>query len=305
MLVTAGFGTRLAPLTDELPKPALPVGNRPAAWFALDHLHRSGVREVVLNTHHLADVLRAEVERCMPSGMTVRFVHEPRILGTGGGLRNAWRPIDGEAFLVVNGKVLFAPDLARLIEHHRQSGAIATLVVQPMPAGGGFAPVEIDTEGRVRRVRGKPEAAQPGLRACMYASVQVLDARAWRDLPEDGDVVEGAWLPWIARGERVMAFVDESPFIDVGVSLRGYLEANLMLARGALKWPGIEPGQGAVLDAGAHWGAGARGAHVVVGAGARIADGARVERVVAWRDASVGGDLADAIVTTRGETVRV
>jgi NDP-sugar pyrophosphorylase family protein len=174
-----------------------------------------------------------------------------------------------------------------------------------MPAGGGFAPVEIDDEGRVRRVRGKPDAPQAGLRACMYASVQLLDARAWHDLPEDGDIVEAAWLPWIARGERVMALVDDSPFVDMGVSLQGYLHANLVLARGELRWPGIAPGEGAVLDAGARWGKDTHAAQAVVAQGARIADGVRLERVVAWRDAVVDRDLANAIVTTRGEVVRV
>src|SRR5438270_13996922 len=105
MLVAAGLGTRLDPLTRELPKPALPVANRPVAWFALDHLTRHGVRDFVVNTHHLADRLRTEVERCCPAGARLRFVHEPNILGTGGGVRNAWRPQDGEDFLVVNAKL--------------------------------------------------------------------------------------------------------------------------------------------------------------------------------------------------------
>src|SRR5436190_20338773 len=107
MLVAAGFGTRLEPLTRELPKPALPLGNRPVAWFALDHLRRCGARDVVVNTHHLAERLREQLEPCCPADVALRFVHEPMILGTGGGVRNAWQPAAGEDFVVFNAKLLF------------------------------------------------------------------------------------------------------------------------------------------------------------------------------------------------------
>ena len=83
MLVAAGLGTRLDPLTRELPKPALPVANRPVAWFACDHLARNGFHDLVVNTHHLAERLSEELTRACPDAVQLRFVHEPRILGTG------------------------------------------------------------------------------------------------------------------------------------------------------------------------------------------------------------------------------
>src|SRR5262245_66517294 len=89
MLITAGYGTRLSPLTDLLPKPAVPVANRPLAWFALDHLYRAGVRSLTLNTHHLAAELEREINAWAPPDLALRYVFEPEILGTGGGIRNA------------------------------------------------------------------------------------------------------------------------------------------------------------------------------------------------------------------------
>ncbi|MET0390420.1 MAG: sugar phosphate nucleotidyltransferase, partial [Polyangiales bacterium] len=112
MLITAGLGTRLSPLTDHLPKPAVPVANRPVAWFALDHVRRVGIRDFVLNTHHLARELQDTLTAVAPPDVQLRFVHEPQILGTGGGVRNAWQPRGDEIFVVMNGKYVFAPDMA-------------------------------------------------------------------------------------------------------------------------------------------------------------------------------------------------
>src|SRR5690242_16831338 len=115
MLVAAGFGTRLDPLTRELPKPALPVANRPVAWFAADHLARHGVRELVVNTHHLGGELERVLGAVQPEGTQLRFIHEPEILGTGGGVRNAWSATSQEALLAFNAKLVFAPDLQRAL----------------------------------------------------------------------------------------------------------------------------------------------------------------------------------------------
>src|ERR1700759_4919134 len=152
MLVTAGFGTRLSPLTDVLPKPAVPVANRPLAWFALDHLRRFGVRDFVLNTHHLARELESALRAVAPGDVQLSFVHEPEILGTGGGIRNAWQPIDGETFLVMNGKFLVPPAVAAAFALHRASGAIATMILQPRPAHDRLAAIEYGPDGRIWRI---------------------------------------------------------------------------------------------------------------------------------------------------------
>jgi mannose-1-phosphate guanylyltransferase len=306
MLVAAGLGTRLDPLTRELPKPALPVGNRPVAWFALDALARSGIRDVVVNTHHLAPQLRAALQAHCPNDVALRFVHEPAILGTGGGVRNAWSPTEGEDFIVFNAKLLFAPDLERALAVHRRSRAIATLVLRALPSGGGFSPIETDADGRVRRIRGEPRDRAPGAERRMFTGVQILSARAHRDLPANGDIFEHAYIAWLARREHIASVTDDAAWFDVGVTPAHYLEANMALASGAVRWPGIErDAHGVIADRGARVSVDSQACDSVLGDGATVSDGASVRRVVAWPGAQVRGRLENAIVTTAGTVLRV
>jgi mannose-1-phosphate guanylyltransferase len=305
MLVAAGLGTRLDPLTHELPKPAVPVANRPAAWFGIDQLTRAGYTELVVNTHHLAAELRASLVAHAPSAATLSFVHEARILGTGGGVKRAWQPRDGEDFLTWNAKLVFAPDLRAVLARHRESGAIATMVLRPMPEHASFAPVLVDGEGRVRAMRDGAPAPAGELSPRMYTGVQVLHSRAHADLPDEGDIIEHAYQRWLARGELIASVTDHGPWHDVGVTLGHYLDANLALLRGDVRWPGIAADAGSNLVApDAIVGVGASLHEVAVGRGARIAAGVRLERCVVWPGASVDTDIHDAIITPRN-AVRV
>lgn len=310
MLVAAGFGTRLLPLTSELPKPAVPVANRPIAAFALEVLARAGVRDVVVNTHHLAAELERELSPWCPSDVELRYVHEPAILGTGGGVRNAWAsrggPIDGDDFVVMNAKLVFAPDIARALEQHRQSGAIATMVLRALPERSTFAAVEHDASGRIQRMRGLPSNARASdLQRSMFTGLQILSARAFADLPHEGDMIEGAYLRWLERGEHVHAVLDAGAWLDVGVTAAHYLRANLALVRRSIAWPGIEPdAAGNVIDSSVRVPPSAQLREVVLGRGAIVPDGAELARVVAWPGAKLPSQLSDAVVTTGGAIAR-
>jgi mannose-1-phosphate guanylyltransferase len=306
MLVAAGFGTRLDPLTVELPKPALPVGNRPLAWYALDHLARSGFRHVLVNTHHLAERLMERLQAVCPPGLQLQFVHEPRILGTGGGVRNAWKPQPGEDLVLVNPKLLFAPDLERALSVHRASGAIATMVLKPLEEGASFTPIHLDAGGRVRHIGRQRPAGLPAHAPRMFASVQILSARAWRDLPQEGDIIAGAYRAWLARGEVVASVTDENDFMDVGVTLQHYLAANLALANGRLGWPSrIAAPSGVLVAPEARIDSAARIEDSVIGDGAVVEAGAELVRCVVWPSARVSGVHRNAVVTSAGRIVHV
>lgn len=306
MLVTAGYGTRLSPLTDLLPKGAVPVANRPLAWYALDHLYRFGFREVVLNTHHLAPQLEHALTLVTPRDLALRFVHEPEILGTGGGIRNAWRPRQGETFLVMNGKYVFAPDLATALARHRAEDAIATMILTHAPDTPGFGAVAIDGDGFVRSLRGKPARAGAELRPMFYTGISLLAARAWDDLPRAGDLVGDAYRTWLDRGERVLGVVDPGVCRDAGISLWHYWEANQALLGGEVRWPGVTPAPGgALIDESAQVAPDAALERTAVGARARVAPGVRLEGVIVWPDAAVESDAVRCIALPGGRTIPV
>lgn len=309
MLITAGFGTRLAPLTDFLPKPAVPVANRPLAWFALDHLYGLGIRALSLNTHHLATKLEHEIERWAPNDLQLRFVFEPEILGTGGGVRNTWgRPEPGETFVAMNGKYVFAPDLRAALAAHRERNAIATMVLTHAPGVRGFGDVEIDDEGWVRRFRRTPPRAAdaPPLRPMFYTGLALYSDRAFRDLPESGDMISGAYEGWIARGEPVYGFVDPGVCRDAGISLWHYWEANEALLNGKVHWPGIVPSaKHVVCDPEAELGAGSHIVRSAIGRDAVVAPGVRITDSIVWPGAHVTDDLARGIVLPDGRRLAV
>lgn len=298
MVFAAGKGTRLEPLTAELPKPAVPVAHAPLVAYALAHLDHYGVDDVRLNLHHLGERLPPVLEPYLPAGMRIRYSREDRLLGTGGGLRQAFAdaaPLG--PVLVMNGDIQFAPDLARARTAHIRADAIATMVLREHPDPARLGAVEVDEQGRVRRLLGRPERPDEGLRAYMFTGVHILSPRAFRDLPDEGCIIRTAYRAWIDRGETVMAVVDPGPFADVG-TLEAYLEANVSFAEGRaparapLDLPAVLPdariGRGAVIEAS------------VVGAGAEVAAGVRLSRSVVWPGARVEADAEGCVITPRG-----
>lgn len=302
MLVAAGFGTRLSPLTDELPKPAVPVANRPLAAYALDHLVESGIDQVVVNSHHLARELRAALDPWVPTGARVRYSHEVRILGTGGGIKRAFPETD--LFVVVNGKLLFRPNLKALLDAHRERMALATLVLAPMPKGAEFAPVDVDADGFVRAIR-QPELA-PGLTRCMFTGVRALSRRVRSLLPVEGCFVADGLLRWLAAGEPIAAVIDPAPFADLGRSVAHYHAGNMDLLTGRRTWPGlaVDPASESLIAGDAEVSVDCEVSRCAIGAGAHVGPG-RLQNVVVWPGARTEGNLANTIVTTSGRRVPV
>ena len=133
MVLAAGRGTRLAPLTDRLPKPLMPVAGAPLLCHILDFLRAGGIEEVVINLHHLGQLIEQEIGDGTRFGVRVRYSWEPRILDTGGGIKQAEPLLEGEPFVVANGDSLLELSLREVVERHRARGGIATMVVRPAP----------------------------------------------------------------------------------------------------------------------------------------------------------------------------
>ena len=156
MVLCAGLGTRLRPLTQKWPKPAIPLLGQPLFRYALATLKRGGVTQIGINTHHLPDVMEATAKaECALAGLSLKVNREEgEIQGTGGGIRGLRDFLDDEAFVVLNGDVLFGCDIAGILASHAASGADATMVLAPMPEGEKYNPVQLDFSHRVRRIAG-------------------------------------------------------------------------------------------------------------------------------------------------------
>jgi NDP-sugar pyrophosphorylase family protein len=193
-----------------------------------------------------------------------------------------------EVAIVMNGDILFWPDLEGALSLHHSLGAIATVVLREDPRARELGALGLDASGRVRTLLGKPEHA--GAKEHMFTGVHVLSARALAELPSQGCIIRTAFRRWIDEGEVVGGFVDASPWRDLGTP-REYLRANLDLVSGRLRWPGVEAsgvlvGEGALVD----------GVLEEAVVGERASVRAKVVRSVVWAGARVETDAIDCVV---------
>ena len=287
MIVAAGRGTRLAPLTDLLPKPAVPVRGIPLIAYQLALLAHHGVREVVVNTHHLAERLEDPARRHCPPGISLTFSRERELLDTGGGIRRVAAFLrESDPCLLIGGDMLLDVDLGALVREHGDSGASVTLLLREDPRQASFGSIGVDRDGVVCRIGSRFSFAAPGeeARAGLYAWANVVSARAFDSMP-DRTVFShlNDWLaPRLAAGARDVrgAFLP-CTWEPVG-TLSEYLAVNRNPARltyldadTAARIAGVRFDGDNVIGAGASLGAGARLARVVVWDGERVPDDCR------------------------------
>lgn len=338
MVLCAGLGTRLRPLTERWPKPAIPLLGAPLFRYALAVLRRVGVTSVGINTHHLAEAMAASAEaECGRCGVRLEVARELVALeGTGGGIRGLRRFLDGSDFVVLNGDVLFAVDLAPVLSAHRASGAAATMVLLPMPPGATYNAVEVEPSGAVRRIAGRGPGG-PVLAPWHFSGVHVMSpavfdfmaARGAEDINHDvyprmlarGLTVRGHFLPeagasWSDLGTPERYAATHHALLGRQVQTAHFLDADPFLEmepRGPGVWAHRSAAfEGAIVEGAAWLGAGSfvePGAQlegtVSIGPGARVGAGARLRRVAVLDGAEVaaGQRLADVIVAPGGLVV--
>jgi NDP-sugar pyrophosphorylase family protein len=286
LVLSAGLGTRLRPLTLELPKALVPIGDRPALAHIVDRLAGFGFAPRVANAHHHADALEAFAR----GGESASFVvsREEELLGTAGGLAFARSRLrDGEAggdVVVWNGD-LFAELPADLFASLPE-GAGAALVVQ---AGGapGAGNVGLAADGRIVRLRSTSIPGGPAETAsASFLGAHRLGAKLVDRAPAQGCLVADLYIPALLRGERLIARPTATRWIDVG-SPAAYRAANLA-------WLGDSDG---FVGAGAEIDPAVTLRASVIGRGARVVGHGLLERVVVWPGAVARAPLADAVVT--------
>jgi NDP-sugar pyrophosphorylase family protein len=232
MILAAGLGTRLRPLTDNRPKALVEVGGRTMLEIALRRLRAFGVREVIVNAHHYAEMILEYLEANDNFGMRIEVSREEVLLDTGGGLKKAAHFFLEDAgslqepFILHNVDVLSTIDLEHMIRFHAEQGALATLAVQDRETSryllfdeqgqlcgrrSGRAPMAED--GRAELVRSAPE-----VQALAFSGIHVISPRLFAKMEEEGAFsIITAYLRLAAREEKILAFrADASYWRDLG-----------------------------------------------------------------------------------------
>ena len=278
----AGLGTRLRPLTDELPKPLVPIFGKPLITFALDHLAAAGVRSFVVNTHHLParfdEVFAGETYRGLPP----RLVHEPVLLETGGGIKNA-QPLLGDApFVVYSGDILTDLALAPLLEEHRARRNDVTLALRET----GLAAQVAFRDGQVLDIGNRLGHAGN----LDYANVSIWNPEAFARFSLGEKI---SFIPvltkWISEGGRIGGVLaNDGAWFNLG-SPAQYLEVHRAIATRGWRPAYVQPNEWPTRlapDAQIAPSAQIRGASAI-GAGCRIGAEAVVEDSVLWPGAEI------------------
>jgi mannose-1-phosphate guanylyltransferase len=280
LVLTAGLGTRLRPLSYVRAKGALPLAGEPLARRILRGLQEAGVRDAVLNLHHLPHTLTGAIGDGSDIGIRVRYSWEMPILGSAGGPRRALpllRAAGGEqSFLIVNGDTLTDVNIAALVDDHRSSGALVTMAVIANTEPEKYSGVAADADGRFTGfvARGSSE------RSFHFVGVQVAEPRAFASIPPDTPYEVRTLYPALreAQAGAIRLFRTNAEFLDIGTPA-DYLSTALAVAE---------------RDR----------AREVGGVRSQIAPDARIERSVLWDDVVIGpGALLKECVVADGVVV--
>jgi mannose-1-phosphate guanylyltransferase len=314
MILAAGLGTRMRPLTDHCPKPLVPLLLQPMLDHILVQLPRYSIRDVIINLHYHTDQLARWLGDGSRWGVHLSLSFEPEILGTAGALKRVEPLLRDAPFLVLNADVLIDLDLQALWHWHCQRQALVTMVLRSDPAARSYGAVIVDADDRVRLINGRPSIHMPATgQETMFACVQVVDPQVLEYIPPDcfSMTTSDVYPALIERHAAVYGYCYSGYWMDIGTPER-YLQAHWDMLDGALgdTWiqrlpagsrvvlhpddapptapgvtfiPPVVLGPEVILAPDVHL-----GPYAVLGAECRLATGAVVRDSVLWDGVQVG-----------------
>lgn len=310
MILAAGFGTRLWPLTEDRTKPAIPFLNRPLITYAIDYLAQAGIRDIIINLHHQPESITDPLGDGSGLGVRIQYSYEEEILGTSGAIDRVRDQLMDDDFIVINGKIVTNIDLQAAIGEHKERRAIATLVLKANKERERFSIVEIDERGYISHFAGFPQppatenasvesqnnrasAAQAAEAPLMFVGIQVLSPRIFDYVPRNcfSHSVVDVYPKAMAAGEAVIAHLTTGDWYELS-TIERYLESSIHFAR--QKGLANVKGENCHIEADASvedsilWkdvtvGQGARVRQAVLADGVRIPAHATIERAVVVR----------------------
>lgn len=242
MILAAGLGTRLRPLTHTVPKALIPVAGRPLIEYGLLLLKSQGIAEVVINLHHLGEKIRAALGDGSVYDLRITYSPEDPILDTGGGIKKAQGFLDGETFVVLNCDTILDLDLSIVLAAHRRNHAAATLVLRPDPDAARYGIVETDASGRIRRFLGQPAEVSEPLSAFMFTGLQVLEAKIFACMPaaKPFSTTRETYPQMLRAGEPLYGFMHHGPWMVVD-DAAGMARATQAIISGQVRLSYLRP----------------------------------------------------------------
>jgi mannose-1-phosphate guanylyltransferase/phosphomannomutase len=285
MILAAGFGTRLWPLTIGRTKPAIPFLNRPLIAYTIEYLRSYGLDDLIINLHHEPDSVRSQIGDGEQYGVKLSYsVEEPEILGTAGALDRVREQLENETFVVINGQIITDLDLAAAIERHRNLQALATLVLIPNQNYEGFSEVHVNPDGRILKFGNFPHPSSfipdPSSsipHPLMFTGIHILEPVIFDYIPRGifSDSVRDIYPKAMAKGELIGAHITRGSWYELS-TIERYLIISLEFLQ--------REGRSLLMDEGCY-----------------IDPGARVERSILWKNVRVedGAKLSECVIGDR------
>jgi len=236
MILAAGLGTRMKPLTDRLPKPLLPVAGYPLIAYPLGLLKAAGITDVVVNIHHLGHLIEKQLAGCADEGMNITFSRETSLLETGGGIARAAKLIGDDTFVVLNADAICDIDLREVIEDHHRYNAIATMVLRKNPDTATIPIVEWDSNSRhVVDIRSELGVKYSYSLPLMFTGIHIFGPDVFDYLiPMRESVIDGFYLPAIRENRHIHGYVFDGYWEDIG-TLDRYERARAVVSPTSLQ----------------------------------------------------------------------
>ncbi len=238
MILAAGFGTRLFPLTIDRTKPAIPFLGKPLVGYVAEYVAEFGFKEVVVNLHHQPESVKKALGDGSDFGVKIHYTYEqPQILGTAGALDNARHLLEDETFLIANGKIITDIDINAALETHKKTGALATMVLKPNTNYEKFSEVYIEN-GQISGFGDFPSKNQSvedseSTPPYMFTGIHILEPEVFKYIPRGvySDIVPTFYDPAIKNGEIISAHIADGKWFELSTIPR-YLDITLQMLNG-------------------------------------------------------------------------
>jgi NDP-sugar pyrophosphorylase family protein len=314
MILTAGLGTRLRPLTLERAKPAIPLLGKPLVLRLVEGLAVQGAKEFRLNLHHLPETVERVFETAPDMQASVSFSYETEILGTAGGLKANEAFFDSGTFIMVNGDIIADFDITPALKFHKVNGALATMLLMPQAPPFRFFPVRIDNSRRLVDFKGCNENGTPTDASYVFTGAHIIEPDIFDYIPSGvfWEINDQVYPAAIHNGARVLGFPVTGYWNDLGDPKR-YLQAQRDLlqrrsseersyvADTARISPEARIGPFASLESGCSAEAGARVSDAVLWDGVRIGSGVTVSNCIVGSGVELTEDCYNRVMTRNGE----